>query len=67
MPLYDVAVMQLPTKAEADTGVQSKLILGPKTISAKDSNTAIYLAGSDLELPEGVNRDLLEIKARSWS
>lgn len=67
MPLYDVAVMQLPTKAEAETGVQSKLILGPKSISAKDQNTAIYLAGRDLELPDGVNRDLLEIKARVWA
>ena len=67
MPLYDVAVMQLPTKAEADAGVQSKLILGPKTISAKDQSTAIYLAGGDLELPKDTSRDLLEIKARVWA
>lgn len=66
MPLYDVSVMQLPTKAEADAGVQSKLILGPKTLSAVDQATACFLAGKDLELPPNTNTDLLSIKIRTW-
>ncbi len=67
MPLYDIAVMQLPTQAEAVSGVQSKLILGPVSLSAKDPNTAMFLAGRDLTLPEGVNRDLIEMKVRAWA
>lgn len=66
MPLYDIAVMQLPTQAEAMMGVQSKLIVGPKTISAKDGHAALLIAGSEFDLPEGLNKDLIEIKVRSW-
>lgn len=67
MPLYDIAVMQLPTRAEADAGVQPKLILGPKTYSAPDPATAQFLAGSDLTLPEGVSKDLIQMKCRVWA
>lgn len=66
MPLFDIAIMQLPTKAETDAGVQPKLVLGPKTISATNQATALFLAGNDLDLPKDVNKDLLEIKARAW-
>jgi len=44
MPLYEVAVMEAPTKKAAEDGAGTKLIFGPVAIVANDESGAILEA-----------------------
>lgn len=45
MPLFDVAIVKHPTPKEIEDGTgEEKLIYGPKTVVAKDANTAALAA-----------------------
>lgn len=45
MPLFEVAIIQQPTKKELDEGTgQEKLVFGPQSIIARDSQTAAIAA-----------------------
>ena len=48
--LFEVAILENPTKKEAEEGGVEKLVLAPKTVLAKDSQTAAIKAtqGTDL-------------------
>lgn len=54
MPLFEVAILQKPTKKEAEDGGGEKLIFGPKFVIAKDDNAA----GFSAMMGEGAPRDL---------
>ncbi len=47
MPLYEVAIVRKPTENAAKDGEGEKLILGPKTVVAKDERVAIVVAIAD--------------------
>lgn len=38
--LFEVAIVEMPTKAEAEAGGMEKLVFGPQCIVAKDAQTA---------------------------
>lgn len=40
MPLFEVAIIEKPTKKEAEEGASEKLVFGPKAIIAKDAQGA---------------------------
>lgn len=45
MPLYEVAMLQKPTKKEVEEGTASeKLVFGPKAICARDEQGAVVAA-----------------------
>jgi len=44
MPLFEVAILEEPTKKESETGNQEKLVFGPKAVIAKDSQSAGVIA-----------------------
>jgi hypothetical protein len=44
MPLFEVAVLLKPSKAEADRGEGEKLVFGPKAVVASDSQGAAIAA-----------------------
>ena len=44
MPLFEVAILEEPTKKELETGNQEKLVFGPKAVIAKDSQSAGVIA-----------------------
>ena len=54
MPLFEVAILQKPTKKEAEDGGAEKLIFGPKFVISRDENAAGFTA----LMGEGVPRDL---------
>lgn len=54
MPLFEVAILQRPTKKEAEDGGNEKLIFGPKFVIAKDEDAAGFAA----LLGDGGPRDL---------
>lgn len=57
MPLFEVAVVEHPTKKEREEGAPDKLIYGPKAVIAKDAQSAAIAAvmGQDLKMdPERI-------------
>lgn len=64
MPLYEVAILEKPTKKEAEEGAREKLVFGPKAIVAKDAQSAATIAviGEKFD----VNPDQLEILTRPF-
>lgn len=50
MPLYEVAILEKPTKKEQDEGAIEKLVFGPKAVVAKDAQTAALVAVMDSKL-----------------
>jgi len=56
MPLYEVAILEKPTKKEAEDGAQEKLILAPRCVVAPDQQTAMLQVVRD----PGLQFDLLK-------
>lgn len=58
MPLFEVAIIQKPTKKELDEGTaQEKLVFGPKAVIAKDGQTAAIVAVTEAgSTPVDMNR-----------
>lgn len=55
MPLYEVAIIEKPTKKESEDGKgKEKLVYGPKAILARDPQTA----GMSAVMVEGLKIDL---------
>lgn len=55
MPLFEVAILETPTKKEAEDGKQEKLVFGPKAVVSNDMQTAAISAVlGEGEGPEGV-------------
>ncbi len=44
MPLFEVAILERPTKKEAEEGASEKLVFGPKAIIASDGQSAAIAA-----------------------
>lgn len=44
MPLFEVAILLKPSKAEADRGDGEKLVFGPKAVVAGDAQSAAIAA-----------------------
>ena len=44
MPLFEVAILERPTKKEADEGAGERLVFGPKAIVANDAQSAAIAA-----------------------
>lgn len=49
MPLFEVAILEQPTKKEAEEGSVEKLVFGPKAVIARDSQSAAIAAVMDGE------------------
>lgn len=59
MPLFEVAIVQRPTKKEAEDGGIEKLLFGPKAVVAKNEQAAAIGAVMGGEL--GADADLTRI------
>lgn len=66
MPLFEVAILEKPTKKDSeDSGAQEKLVFGPKAVVARDSQGAVVVAVSDGQIK--VNPDRMEVLVRPFS
>lgn len=67
MPLYEVAILQKPTKKEVDEGTASeKLIFGPKAVVARDDSGALVAAMQGAALGD-VDFNRIEVIARPFA
>lgn len=47
MPLFEVAILERPTKKEAEEGKSERLVFGPKAVVANDGQSAAIAAVLD--------------------
>lgn len=69
MPLFEVAILENPTKKDAEeNGAAQKLVFGPKAVVARDQQSAAINAVMDgTALPQGVDRSRLEVLVRPFA
>lgn len=66
MPLFEVAIIEKPTKNEAEDGKGERLVLAPKAVIASDSQSAAIAAvldGGKLE----VDRSRMQVIVRPFA
>jgi hypothetical protein len=67
MPLFEVAILQKPTKKEAEDGGSEKLVFGPKAVIARDDQSAAISAVMDGGLPPDFDRSRMEVQVRPFA
>lgn len=67
MPLYEVAILQTPTKKEAEDGAGEKLVFGPKCVVSRDQQSAAIEAVMDGEVPRDIERSRMEVLVRPFA
>jgi hypothetical protein len=66
MPLFEVAILEKPTKNEAEDGKSERLVFGPKAVIARDAQSAGIAAVLDADKLD-VNRDRMEVLVRPFA
>ena len=69
MPLFEVAIIEEPTKKEAEEGQQEKLIFGPEAIIARDIGSAgivVVLENEGLR-DVTINKDRMKVLIRPFA
>jgi len=66
MPLFEVAILELPTKNEREDGKSERLVFGPAPIVAKDQQAAAISAVLDGDKFE-CNRDRMQVIVRPFA
>lgn len=67
MPLFEVAIIQKPTKKEAEDGVAEKLVFGPKPVIARDGQSAAIAAVMDGGVPGDIDKTRMEVLVRPFA
>lgn len=49
MPLFEVAIIETPTKKAEEEGAQERLVFGPKAVVAKNAQAAAIVASRDMD------------------
>jgi hypothetical protein len=69
MPLFEVAVIEHPTKKDREEGASEKLVFGPKAVIAKDEQSAAIASvmGSTELQAAGVDFSRTEVLVRPFA
>lgn len=67
MPLFEVAIIQTPTKKEAEEGVPEKLVFGPKPVVARDNQSAAIAAVMDGGVDKDTDRTRMQVLVRPFA
>lgn len=67
MPLFEVAIIQKPTKKESEDGVAEKLVFGPKAVVSRDLQSAAIAAVMDGGVPQDIDRTRMEVLVRPFA
>jgi hypothetical protein len=67
MPLFEVAVLQRPTKKEEEEGAIEKLVFGPKSVVARDPQSAVLAAILSGEKPADFDMTKAEVLVRPFA
>ena len=67
MPLYEVAILEEPTKKEERDGVLEKLMFGPTPIIAKNFESAGAVAVMEMGSGVKINKNKMRIIVRPFA
>lgn len=67
MPLFEVAILEKPTKKEAEEGKTERLVFGPVAVVAKDTQGAAIAAVLDKTADVVVDRQRMEVLVRPFA
>lgn len=67
MPLFEVAILEKPTKKEAEEGTSEKLVFGPKAVVARDQQSAAIAAVMGGDVPTAIARERMEVLVRPFA
>lgn len=67
MPLFEVAVIQKPTKKEAEEGGIEKLLFGPRAVVARDAQAAAIGAVMGGDMPKDADLTRIDVLIRPFS
>lgn len=67
MPAFDVLILERPTKKEAEEGVSERIVFGPKTIVARDEQSAGIAAVMDGGTAVQVDAQRMEVLVRPFA
>ena len=65
MPLFEVAILEKPTKKEQEEGKSERLVLGPVSVIANDPQSAAISAVMDKNVE--VDRSRMEVLVRPFA
>lgn len=66
MALFEVAILERPTKKEMEDGGTERLVFGPKAVVARDEQSAAIAAVMDGGTPSDVDRQRMEVLVRPF-
>lgn len=67
MPLFEVAVIQKPTKKEIEEGTATEKVILPITaVVAKDSQGAAIMAARNSSIPQDLDMSRVEVLVRPF-
>lgn len=66
MPLFELAILEKPTKKEMEEGATEKLVFGPKAVVARDSQGAAIAAMLGPDKPN-VDPNKMEVLVRPFA
>jgi hypothetical protein len=67
MPLFEVAILETPTKKDAEEGKTERLVFGPKAVVARDNQSAAIAAVMDGGMDSTVDRTRMNVIVRPFS
>lgn len=67
MPLFEVVVLEKPTKKSAEDGGMERLVFGPKAIVARDAQSAAIGAVMSGEMAKDVDLTRTDVLVRPFS
>lgn len=68
MPLFEVAIIQKPTKKETEEGTGAeKLLFGPEPVLARDAQSAAITAVTGPKAPTGLDMSRAEVLVRPFA
>lgn len=67
MPVFEVVIIQKPTKKELEDGGCETLLLGPKAVVARDAQAAAIGAMMGDEAPKNVDLSRIDVLIRPFA
>jgi hypothetical protein len=68
MPLFEVAIIQKPTKKELEEGTgKETLLFGPEAVLARDNQSAAITAVTGPKAPQGLDMARAEVLVRPFA
>jgi hypothetical protein len=64
MPLFEVAIIEVPTKTDAEAGKSERLVVPPKAVCAKDAQTAAIRVSMDANME--IDLDRMQVLVRPF-